>query len=158
MKQNGQSTETGNIYWVHKTQDEDKQNTTQLLILHAQYVVKSIATCKTKSLYNQPKPYFFKKLLWSHFWIYFNKFYTKAFRIVYMIVYLLIMFIWEVLHGDFLSEIKYLFNLEGNIFTYINQKCYFLLWLFQLRWTLIQHFQVFHVSKPTTYFAVKVIS
>jgi hypothetical protein len=26
-----------------------------------------------KSLYNQPKPYFFKKLLWSHFWIDFNK-------------------------------------------------------------------------------------
>ena len=61
MKQNGQSTETGNIYWVHKTQDEDKQNTTQLLTL--QYVVKRIATCKTKSLYNQPKPYFFKTLL-----------------------------------------------------------------------------------------------
>jgi hypothetical protein len=32
-------------------------------------------------------------------------------------------------------------------FTNINQKCYFLLWLFQLRWTLIQHFQVFHVNK-----------
>jgi hypothetical protein len=29
---------------VHKTQDEDKQNTTQLLTLH--YVVKRIATCK----------------------------------------------------------------------------------------------------------------
>jgi glycerol-3-phosphate responsive antiterminator len=29
----------------------------------------------------------------------------------------------EVLHGDFLSEIKYLFNLEGNIL-HINQKCY----------------------------------
>ena len=28
-----------------------------------QYVAKSIATCKKKSLYNQPKPYFFKKLL-----------------------------------------------------------------------------------------------
>ena len=38
-----------------------------------------------KSLYNQPKPYF---------WIDFNKFYTKTFRIVYiLIVYLLIMFI-----------------------------------------------------------------
>jgi hypothetical protein len=49
------------------------------------------------SLYNQPKPYFFKKLLWSHFWIDFNKFYTKTFRIVYiLIVYLLIMFIWVV--------------------------------------------------------------
>ena len=44
-----------------------------------------------KSLYNQPKPYFFKKLLWSHFWIDFNKFYIKTFRIVYiLIVYLLI--------------------------------------------------------------------
>jgi hypothetical protein len=61
----------------------------------------------------------------------------------------------EVLHGNFLSEIKYLFNLEGNILTYINQKCYFLLWLFQLRWTLIQHFQVFHVNKPNMCFAVK---
>ena len=51
-----------------------------------------------KSLYNQPKPYFFKKfLLWSHFWIDFNKFYIKTFRIVYiLIVYLLIMFIWVV--------------------------------------------------------------
>ena len=31
-----------------------------------------------KFLYNQPKPYFFKKLLWSHFWIDFNKFYTRV--------------------------------------------------------------------------------
>jgi hypothetical protein len=43
-------------------------------------------------------------------------------------------------------------------FTYINQKCYFPLWLFQLRWTLIQHIQVFHVNKPNTCFAVRVIS
>ena len=28
-----------------------------------QYVAKGIATCKKNSLYNQPKPYFFKKLL-----------------------------------------------------------------------------------------------
>ena len=28
-----------------------------------QYVAKSIATCKKKSLYNQPKPYFFQKNL-----------------------------------------------------------------------------------------------
>jgi hypothetical protein len=47
---------------------------------------------------------------------------------------------------------------RGKYFTYINQKCYFLLWLFQLRWTLIQHFQVFHVNKPNTCFAVRVIS
>jgi hypothetical protein len=40
-------------------------------------------------------------------------------------------------------------------FTYFNQKCYFLLWLFQLRCTLIQHFQVFHVNKPNTCFAKK---
>jgi hypothetical protein len=47
-----------------------------------------------KSLCNQPKPYFFKKLLWSHFWINFNIFYTKTFGIVYIsFVYLLIMFI-----------------------------------------------------------------
>jgi hypothetical protein len=65
--------------------------------LSVTYVAKSIATCKKKSLYNQPKPYFFKKLLWSHFWIDFNKLYTKTFRIVYiLIVYLLIMFIWVV--------------------------------------------------------------
>jgi hypothetical protein len=50
-----------------------------------------------KSLYNQPKPYFFTTLLWSHFWINFNIFYTKTFRIVYILfVYLLIMFIWVV--------------------------------------------------------------
>jgi hypothetical protein len=59
-----------------------------------QYVAKSIATCKKKSLYNQPKLYFFKKLLRNHFCIDFNKFYTKTFRIVYILtVYLLIMFI-----------------------------------------------------------------
>ena len=59
-----------------------------------QYVAKSIATCKKKSRYNQPKSYFFKKLLRSHFWIDFNKFYTKTFRIVYILIaYLLIMFI-----------------------------------------------------------------
>jgi hypothetical protein len=29
-----------------------------------QYVAKNIATCKTKYLYNQPKPHFFQKLLW----------------------------------------------------------------------------------------------
>ena len=28
-----------------------------------EYVDKSIATCKKKSLYNQPKPYFLKTLL-----------------------------------------------------------------------------------------------
>ena len=42
---------------------------------------------------------------------------------------------------------------RGKYFTYINQK-----WLFQLRWTLIQHFKVFHVNKPNTCFAVRVIS
>jgi hypothetical protein len=47
---------------------------------------------------------------------------------------------------------------RGKYITYINQKCYFLLWLFQLRWTLIQHFQVFHVNKPNTCFAVRAIS
>ena len=51
-----------------------------------QYVAKSIAT--KKSLFYQPKPYF---------WIDFNKFYSKTFRIVYILtVYLLIMFIWVV--------------------------------------------------------------
>ena len=56
-----------------------------------QLSVKSIGKCKKKkSLYNQPKSYFFKKLLWSHFWIDFNKFYTKTFKIVYILfVYLL---------------------------------------------------------------------
>jgi hypothetical protein len=38
-----------------------------------------------KYIYNQPKPDFFQKLLWSHFWIDFNKFYTKIFGIVYML-------------------------------------------------------------------------
>ena len=58
-----------------------------------------------KSLYNQSKPYFFKKLLWSHFWIDFNKFYTKTFRIVYiMIAYLLIMFMMHFLLTGILLE------------------------------------------------------
>ena len=35
VRETEQSTETGNTYWVHKTQDEDKQNTTQLLTLDA---------------------------------------------------------------------------------------------------------------------------
>ena len=60
-----------------------------------------------KSLYNQSKPYFFKKLLWSHFWIDFNKFYTKTFRIVYiLIVYLLIMFMMHFLLTGILLEKK----------------------------------------------------
>jgi hypothetical protein len=59
-------------------------------------VANSIATCKKKSLYNQPKPYFFKTLLWSHFCTYFNKFYTKPFRIVYILIVYLLMFIWVV--------------------------------------------------------------
>jgi hypothetical protein len=37
-----------------------------------QLCVKSIRKCKQKSLYNQPKPYLFKKILWSHFWINFR--------------------------------------------------------------------------------------
>jgi hypothetical protein len=58
--------------------------------------VKSIRECK-KSLYNQPKPYFFKKLLWSHFWIDFNKCNTKTFGIVHMLIfYLLIMLLWVI--------------------------------------------------------------
>ena len=32
-----------------------------------QYVAKSIATCKKKSLYNQPKPYFFQKIIVKSF-------------------------------------------------------------------------------------------
>jgi hypothetical protein len=75
----------------------------KLLVMESQYCflhdiykqqspVKSIRKCKKKSLYNQPKPYFFKKLLRSHFWIDFNKYYTKTFGIVnILIVYLLIM-------------------------------------------------------------------
>ena len=54
-----------------------------------------------------------------------------------------------------LSVIKIFIQPRVKYFIYINQKCYFLLWLFQLRWTLIQHFHVFHVNKPNTYFAVK---
>jgi hypothetical protein len=57
-------------------------------------------------------------------------------------------FIWNKIFSQ--PRVKY--------FTNIYQKCYFLLWLFQLRWTLIQHFQVFHVNKPNICFAVKVIS
>ena len=64
----------------------------------------------------------------------------------------------DVLHGNFFIWNKIFIQPRGKYFTYINQKCYFLLWLFQLRWTLIQHFQVFHVNKPNTCFAVRVIS
>ena len=54
--------------------------------------VKSIGKCPKKSIYNQPKPYFFN--CECHFWIDFNKFYTKTFKIVYILfVYLFIMFI-----------------------------------------------------------------
>ena len=57
------------------------------LKLYVQSSVKSIGKCKKKiPLNNQPKPYFFKKLLWSHFWIDFNKFYTKTFRIVNILI------------------------------------------------------------------------
>jgi hypothetical protein len=34
-----------------------------------QYVAKSISTCKKKSLYNQPKPYFFIKIIVKSFLI-----------------------------------------------------------------------------------------
>ena len=61
----------------------------------------------------------------------------------------------EVLHSDFFIWNKIFIQPIGKYFTYINQKCYFLQWLFQLRWTLIQHFQVFPVNKLNTCFAVK---
>jgi hypothetical protein len=55
-----------------------------------------------KSLYNQPKPYFFKKLLWSHFWINFNQFYTKTLRIVYILIVLFAHYvIWVLGTGSF---------------------------------------------------------
>ena len=37
-----------------------------------------------KSLYNQPEPYCFQKIIVKSFLIDFNKFHTKTFRIVYM--------------------------------------------------------------------------
>ena len=52
------------------------KNPTAPHILPLQYVAKSMAHVKNL-VYNQPKPYFFKKLSWSHFWIDFNQFYTK---------------------------------------------------------------------------------
>jgi len=68
-----------------------------LTVCHRYSLVPKVFAHVKKSLYNQPKPYFFKKLLWSHFWIDVNNFYTKTFGIVYiLIVYLLIMFIWVV--------------------------------------------------------------
>jgi hypothetical protein len=48
-----------------------------------------------------------------------------------------------------LSVIKIFIQPRVKYFIYINQKCYFLLWLFQLRWTLIQHVHVFHVKNRT---------
>ena len=43
---------------------------------------KVLGYVKKNPYNNQLKPYFFKKLLWSHFGIDFNKFYTKTFGIV----------------------------------------------------------------------------
>ena len=64
------------------------------LQLHVHWYTKVFGNVK-KSLYNQPKPYFFKRLLWSHFWIDFNKCYTKTFGIVYILfVYLLINYVY----------------------------------------------------------------
>jgi hypothetical protein len=56
----------------------------------------------------------------------------------------------EVLYGDFFIWNKIFSQPRVKYFTNNNQKCYFLLSLFQLRWTLIQHFQVFHVIKPNS--------
>jgi hypothetical protein len=68
-------------------------------------------------------------------------------------------FIIDPLTEECLKHLNKIFiQTRGKYFTYSNQKCYFLLWLFQLRWTLIQHFQVFHINKPNTCFAVRVIS
>jgi hypothetical protein len=89
-----------------------------------------------KSLYNQPKPYFFQKLLWSHFWINFNQFYTKAFRIVYiLIVYLLIMFIWVVFTHFVFALIYFCITwlLLFMLYMYVGQKlitCMFVSLLF----------------------------
>ena len=43
---------------------------------------KVLGYVKKNPYNNQLKPYFFKKLLLSHFWIDFNQFYTKTFGIV----------------------------------------------------------------------------
>ena len=61
----------------------------------------------------------------------------------------------EVLHSDFFIWNKIFIQPRVKYFTNINKKYYFLLWLFQLRWTLIQHFQV---NKPNTCFAVSHLS
>ena len=63
----------------------------------------------------------------------------------------------QIWHGDFFLWNKIFSQPTVKYFIYINQKCYFILWLFQLRWTLIQHIQVFHVNKPNTCFALRVI-
>jgi hypothetical protein len=42
------------------------------------HMSKVFGNVKRQSLYNQPKPYFFKKLLRSHFWIDFKKYCTKT--------------------------------------------------------------------------------
>ena len=44
-----------------------------------------------KSLYNQPKPYFFKKLLWCHFWIDFN---NSELSIFCLFIYSLCLYEW----------------------------------------------------------------
>ena len=75
-----------------------------------------------KSLYNQPKPYFFKKLLWSNFWIDFNKFYTKTFRIVnILIVYIGIFFTFPNTFDRWL----YTFSLSIYTFFYLYIEFYF---------------------------------
>ena len=47
-------------YHIVRTVERGKMDTPNTYI---QYVAKSIGACIKKSLYNQPKPYFFKILL-----------------------------------------------------------------------------------------------
>ena len=90
---------SGNMHFISDKKKFISGNYNQLQLSEKykkQSSVKSIRKCK-KSLYNQPKPYFFKILLWSNFWIDFNKYYTKTFGIVnILIVYLFIMLLWVI--------------------------------------------------------------
>ena len=71
--------------------------------------VKSFRKSK-KSLYNQRKPYFFKKLLGSHLWIDFSKCYTKTFGIIN------IFFLNEKLFDEILSFLTKVGNMGfGNL-------------------------------------------
>ena len=62
------------------------------------------------------------------------------------------------MHGDFLSEIKYLFNLEGNILHILTRNVIFFYDYSNWGELSFNIFTFFHVNNSNTCFAVRVIS